>query len=106
MMHHLLVVLMITATQGRQPSHHRVDLEEPIIPVLTDKQSAAINRFENHKIFAQVWKEAGRKLAEEMQEIREKKNMSLRRHRKHHSAKHHREEIYDSPDERFGYDDE
>ena len=81
----VILSAILTIVSGRRVHDQiRQELEEATVPVLSEKQSEAINKFEDHKIFARVWKEAGQKLAEEMQELREKKDSSLRQHHKHH----------------------
>lgn len=91
---HLFAIPVICVSYGIQ-RHEQTEVTDPVIPMLSKHQTEAINKFEDHKIFARVWKEAGIKLAEEMREIQEKKDVSLRRHRKHRKPSHLEDIYYD-----------
>lgn len=85
MLKFLMISVVLVGNHGHKNHHDGEEMLNPVLPSLTGREIAAVNKFEDHKIFAQVWKDAGVKLADEIQEIREKKDISLRRrHKKHH----------------------
>lgn len=77
----LAVFADATERRGHHHRHHSIQETlakmEKDIPQYSDKEMSALSKFENHKIFNEVWTASKNRLQERMREIEE------RRRRKH-----------------------
>ena len=81
----LSVLGVVSATERRGHHHHHhqsvseiLENVEKSIPKLSEKQTQAMAKFENHAIFNEVWAASRNRLQERMRQVEEKQKRERR----------------------------